>query len=219
MGWQRQNGRMPAPTAATQGRKRTPGSPAKSRPRQRSGKKKAAGRSRPAARRLWPIAIAAFGAFVVAYLLDFTAIAQLIFGGLAEQLGQHIRIVSVGVLLLSGCVLAWTSLHPAPRPVAKAPRKPRPRAPRSTEKPVRAEADQASPSDDPPASGDRSSETDGRTAPAPQAGSGPQAGSALQAASASEAGSTPEAGPVRESAPRGRSAGRSRRGAGDASDR
>ena len=198
---QGQNGRMPAPTAATQGRKRTPGSPAKSRPRQRPGKKQASGRSRTAARRLWPVAIAASVAFVVAYLLDFTAIAQLIFGGLAEQLGQHIRIVSVGVLLLCGSVLAWTARHPTPRPVAKAPRKARPRAPRSTEKPVAAEAVQALPSDDPSPSGDRSGEIDGATAPAPQAGS------------------TPEAGPVRESAPRGRSAGRSRRGAGDASDR
>jgi hypothetical protein len=198
---QGQNGRMPAPTAATQGRKRTPGSPAKSRPRQRAGKQQASGRSRTAARRLWPVAIAASFAFVVAYLLDFTAIAQLLFGGIAAQLGQHIRIVSVGVLLLCGCVLAWTSRHPAPRPVAKAPRKPRPRAPRTPQKPAAAEADQAIPADDPPASGDRSNETDGGTA------------------LASQAGPMPEAVPARESAPRGRSAGRSRRGAGDASDR
>jgi hypothetical protein len=184
---------MPESKAAAPGRKKTPGSPAKSRPRPRSGTGKAPARSRPATRRLWPMAIAACGAFSVAYVLDFSAIAHLIFASLAAQFGQHVRIVSVAVLLLSGCVLAWTSRHPAPRPVAKAPRKPRTRPSRSTEKPVPAEPAEAVPF------GGLSKATDSKTDPAPQPGA------------------TSETATVDESAPRGRSSGRSRKGADDAS--
>jgi hypothetical protein len=138
---------MPAPTAATPGRKKSSGSPGKSRRRPRAGAGKASARPRPASRRLWPIAAVAAVVFLASYILDVGAVGRLMWACLTGQLGTQARIASIGVLLLSAGALAWASRRPAPRRVTKAPRKARPRPTRSRQKPARTEPEEAPTSD------------------------------------------------------------------------
>jgi hypothetical protein len=112
---------MAPPTAATAGRKKTPASPGK--PRRKAGKPVA--RSRPALRWLWLIVVAAV--FLVAFILDWSAVAQLLWACLMGQLGLTPRLVSIAIVLTGATALVVTFRGaPAPPPAKK--RSPTPRA-------------------------------------------------------------------------------------------
>lgn len=113
---------MPAPSAATPSRKKTPASPGASRRRKRSD---ATARSPLAAWRLRPIIVVAVGIFLIAYILDWSAVARLVWACLAGQLGPFARFASFAILCLFGCTLAWTWRPPAPATIVKVPRKAR----------------------------------------------------------------------------------------------
>jgi hypothetical protein len=126
---------MPTTPAATPRRKKTPGSPGASRQRKRSG---ASARS-PLAWRLRPIIVVAVGIFLIAYILDWSAVARLVWTCLAGELGPFARFASFAILCLFGCILAWAWRPPAPATIVKVPRKARrPAAP--PEKAARSES-------------------------------------------------------------------------------
>jgi hypothetical protein len=130
---------MPSPTAATAGRKKTPASPGK--PRRKTGKPLA--RSRPTLRWLWLIVVAAV--FLVAYILDWSAVAELLWACLMGQLGLTPRLVSFAIVLTGATALVVTFRGaPAPPPAKK--RSPTPRA---KAKPVRTKPTPATPPDNP----------------------------------------------------------------------
>jgi hypothetical protein len=141
---------MPAPTAATIRRKKTPESPPDSRRRRGSKPSKAAARSRLAARRFWPIAVIAAGVFLIAYILDWDAITALMWDCLAGQFGLTVSLESFGVLFLLGCGAALLWNRPIPQPAAKPPRKAR-RSPARPKKTERTEPEEAAPAEAPPA--------------------------------------------------------------------
>jgi hypothetical protein len=119
---------MPPPTAATAGRKKTPASPGK--PRRKTGKP--AARSRPTLRWLWLIVVAAV--FLVAYILDWDAVAQLLWACIMGQLGLTPRLVSLAIVL-SGATALVVTFRGAPAPP---PAKKRSRTPRTKTKPAQA---------------------------------------------------------------------------------
>jgi hypothetical protein len=145
---------MPAPTVATLRRKKTPGSPGGSQRRLRSGAHKSPAKAHLTAWRLRPVVVAAVGAFLAAYVLDWGAVARLMWACFAGQLGQPACIASFGTLLLLGCMLAWASHRPAPGPVAKTPRKARRRLPSQQKKAVGTGPQEATQSDDQDIAGD-----------------------------------------------------------------
>jgi hypothetical protein len=127
---------MPPPTAATAGRKKTPASPAK--PRRKTSKPVV--RSRSALRWLWLGVIAAV--FLAAYVLDWSAIADLLWACLMGQFGLTPRLVSFAILLGGTTALFLTfRAPPAPPPAKK-----RSTTPRAKKKPAQ---EKAVPSDTP----------------------------------------------------------------------
>jgi hypothetical protein len=69
--------------------------------------------------------MAAVVVFLVAYVLDPSAVARLIGACLAGQFGLRVRIASIGVLVLIGCVLAWALFRQQSRRSVTAAGKPR----------------------------------------------------------------------------------------------
>jgi hypothetical protein len=144
---------MPAPSAATTRRKKTPLAPADSHRRRGFRSSKAAARSRLAVRRFWPIAVIAAGVFLIAYILNWDAITGLMWDCLAGQFGLTVSLESFGVLFLLGCGAALLWQRPIPQSPAKKNRKPR-RSPARPKKTERAEPEEAIPADTPLAAGD-----------------------------------------------------------------
>jgi hypothetical protein len=115
---------MPASTAAPPRRKKTPKSTGVFHRRIRSGAPAASARWPLATWRLRPIAAVAVVVFLVAYVLDWGAVARLIWMCLVGQLGPLRRIASFGILLLLGCTLAWAWHRPTPRRIVNLPERP-----------------------------------------------------------------------------------------------
>ena len=116
---------MPLPTSAAAGRKKTPASPGK--PRRKTGKPVA--RSRSALRWLWLGVIAAV--FLAAYVLDWSAVADLLWACLMGQFGLTPRLVSLAILLGGTAALFLTfRAPPAPPPAKKRSAAPRARTKR-----------------------------------------------------------------------------------------
>jgi flagellar basal body-associated protein FliL len=112
---------MPPSTNATAGRKKTPASPGK--PRRKTSKQPA--RSRSTLRWLWLIVVAVV--FLAAYILDWSAVAQLLWACLMGQLGLTPRLVSFAIVLMGATALVVTFRgEPVPPPAKK--RSPTPRA-------------------------------------------------------------------------------------------
>jgi hypothetical protein len=127
---------MPPPTTATTGRKKSPASPGK----QRRKTSKPAVRSRLNLRWLWLGVIAAV--FLAAYVLDWSAIADLLWACLMGQFGLTPRLASLAILLGGIAVLFLTfRAPPAPPPARK-----RSSTPRAKRKPAQ---EKAAPSDTP----------------------------------------------------------------------
>jgi hypothetical protein len=123
---------MSTPTAAAARQKKTPKPPGK--PRRRSG----SGNGQPSVgprsgRRLWPLVIALV-VFLMAYIMDTSAVGRLVWACLAGQFGPRVRLAASGVLVLIGGMLAL-ALWSRQLPAAPA-RKPRPKRPRNTTKPA-----------------------------------------------------------------------------------
>jgi hypothetical protein len=79
--------------------------------------------------------MAAVVVFLVAYVLDPNAVTRLIGACLAGQFGLQVRIASLGMLVLFGCVLVWALFRPQPRRPAAVAGKPRRRRSHDKTKP------------------------------------------------------------------------------------
>jgi hypothetical protein len=130
---------MPPPTTAAAGRKKTPASPGK--PRRKTSKPVA--RSRPILRWLWLIVVAVV--FLAAFVLDWSAVAQLLWACLMGQLGLTSRLVAL-VIVLAGATALVLTFRGAPAPPPAKKRSPTPRA---KAKPVRTKPTPATPPDNP----------------------------------------------------------------------
>jgi hypothetical protein len=117
--------------------------------RQHSSSRTAPTHPHVAAWRFRPIAVAAAGVFLAAYVLDWRAVLGLMWACFAGQLGRPVCIASFGVLVLLAFTVAWALRRPAPLPVRKVPRKAQRRPASQQEKAGRSGSSLATQSDDP----------------------------------------------------------------------